>query len=189
MSTAWWWALLGDDDGLVVATAWWGRLDGDGLMRTAWWGRLDGDGLMGTAWWWGRLASEMMMGTIYLSTLNWADKEFFLIFLYIASLKQAWQNSSNINPRVDLRALMSSIRSNINPRIGFELLFETQFYDQAIWECYSKRFQSRRLCSARSRRKRVENETSVRSSLKTDSKKSEEKLQQEKNSNRIQNKW
>jgi hypothetical protein len=71
------------------------------------------------------------MRTIYLSTLNWADNEFFLIFSYIASLEQTWQNSSNINSRVELRALISSIRTNINPRLGFELLFETQFYDQA----------------------------------------------------------
>jgi hypothetical protein len=70
------------------------------------------------------------MRTIYLSTLNWADKELFLIFLYIANLEQTWQNSSNINCRIGFRALISSIRSNINPRVGFELLFETQFYGQ-----------------------------------------------------------
>jgi hypothetical protein len=73
----------------------------------------------------------LMMRTIYLSTLNWADKEFFLIFLYIASLEQTWQNSSNINSRIELKALISSTRSNINSRVEFELLFETQFYDQA----------------------------------------------------------
>jgi hypothetical protein len=72
-----------------------------------------------------------MMRTIYLSTLNWADKEFFLIFLYIASLEQAWQNPSDINPRIELRALISPTRSNINPRVGFELLSETQPYGQA----------------------------------------------------------
>jgi hypothetical protein len=71
------------------------------------------------------------MRTIYLSTLNWADKEFFLTFLYIASLGQAWQNPSDINPRVGLRALISPTRSNINPRVGFELLSETQSYGQA----------------------------------------------------------
>ncbi len=97
-----------------------------------------------TAWWWERLASEVIRGTIYLSTLNWADKEFFLTFLYIASLGQTWQNSSNINPRIGLRALISSIRSNINPRIGFELLSETQSYGQArlmqeIWSNESER--------------------------------------------------
>jgi hypothetical protein len=108
-------------------------------MRTAsWWERLDDEDVLLMRW----------MKTIYLSTLNWADKEFFLTFLYIASLGQAWQNPSNINPRVELRALISSIRSNINPRvelralissirsninsrIEFELLFETQFYGQA----------------------------------------------------------
>jgi hypothetical protein len=72
------------------------------------------------------------MRTIYLSTLNWADKEFFFTFLYIASLGQAWQNPSNINPRIELRALISPTRSNTNPRIGFELLSETQLYGQAI---------------------------------------------------------
>jgi hypothetical protein len=71
------------------------------------------------------------MRTIYLSTLNWADKEFFLIFLYIASLEQTWQNPSDINPRIGLRALISSTRSDINPRVGFELLSETQSYGQA----------------------------------------------------------
>jgi hypothetical protein len=124
MSTAWWWALLGDEHGLVVGTAWW-------------WGRLDDeDGLMmRTTWWWERLDDEndlLMMRTIYLSTLNWADKEFFLTFLYIASLEQAWQNPSNINPRVGLRALISPTRSDTNPRVGFELLSETQPYGQAI---------------------------------------------------------
>jgi hypothetical protein len=64
-------------------------------------------------------------------TLNWADKEFFLIFLYIASLEQAWQNPSDINPRVGLRALISPTRSDTNPRVGFELLSETQPYGQA----------------------------------------------------------
>jgi hypothetical protein len=73
----------------------------------------------------------LMMRTIYLSTLNWADKEFFLIFLYIASLEQTWQNPSNINSRVGLRALISPTRSNINSRVGFELLSEIQFYGQA----------------------------------------------------------
>jgi hypothetical protein len=121
MGTAWWWGRLGGDD-LMVGTAWW-------------WGRLDGgDGLMmGTTWWWGRLDDEngLMMRTIYLPTLNWADKEFFLTFLYIASLGQAWQNPSNINPRIGLRALISPTRSNINPRVGLELLSETQSYGQA----------------------------------------------------------
>jgi hypothetical protein len=73
----------------------------------------------------------LMMRTIYLPTLDWADKEFFLTFLYIASLGQAWQNPSNINPRVGLRALISPTRSDINPRVGFELLSETQPYGQA----------------------------------------------------------
>jgi hypothetical protein len=84
-------------------------------------------------WWWKRLDDEndlLIMKTIYLSTLNWIDKEFFLIFLYIASLEQTWQNSSNINSRIELRTLISSIRSNINLRIEFELLFKTRFYDQ-----------------------------------------------------------
>ncbi len=118
---AWWWALLDDGDGLVGTAWWWGRLD-------------DENGLvMRTAWWWRRLDDEddLMMRTIYLSTLNWADKEFFLTFLYIASLGQAWQNPSNINPRIGLRALISSTRSDINPRVGFELLSETQPYGQA----------------------------------------------------------
>jgi hypothetical protein len=116
--TAWWWGRLGGGDGVVVGTAWW-------------WGRLGGgDGLMvRTAWWWGRL--DDMMRTIYLSTLNWADKEFFLTFLYIARLGQAWQNPSNTNSRIELRALISSTRSNINPRVGFELLSETRLYGQA----------------------------------------------------------
>jgi hypothetical protein len=73
----------------------------------------------------------LIMRTIYLSTLNWADKEFFLTFLYIASVGQAWQNPSNTNPRVGLRALINPTRSDINPRVGFELLSETQFYGQA----------------------------------------------------------
>jgi hypothetical protein len=73
-----------------------------------------------------------MMRTIYLSTLNRADKEFFLTFLYIANVEQAWQNPSNINLRVELRALISSTRSNIDPWVGFELLSETQVYGQAI---------------------------------------------------------
>jgi hypothetical protein len=106
------------------------------MMRTTWWWeRLDdeNDLMMRTTWWWKRLDDEndLMMRTIYLSTLNWADKEFFLIFLYIASLEQTWQNSSNINLRIELRALISSIRSDINPRVEFELLSEIQFYGQA----------------------------------------------------------
>jgi hypothetical protein len=52
-----------------MTTAWWGRLDGDSLMRTAWWGRLGGeDGLVvGTAWWWGRLGGEdgLVVGTAW----------------------------------------------------------------------------------------------------------------------------
>jgi hypothetical protein len=143
MSTAWWWGRLGGDD-LVGTAWWWERLDDENglMMRTAWWwGRLgDEDGMVvRTAWWWGRLDGRdgllvRWMGTIYLPTLNWADKEFFLTFLYIASLEQTWQNSSNINPRVELRALISSTRSNINSRVGFELLFETQFYDQTTYD-------------------------------------------------------
>jgi hypothetical protein len=96
--------------------------------------------MMKTIWWWKRLDDEndlMMkttfideMRTIYLSTLNWVDKEFFFIFLHIASLEQTWQNSSNINFKIELRALINSIRSNINLRIEFELLFEIRFYDQ-----------------------------------------------------------
>ncbi len=134
MGTAWWWGRLGGEDGLVVGTTWWWeRLGGeDGLMVRGWLGDED-DLMMRTAWWWGRLDDEngLMMRTIYLPTLNWADKEFFLTFLYIASLGQAWQNPSNINPKVGLRALISSTRSNTNPRIGFELLSETQLYGQA----------------------------------------------------------
>jgi hypothetical protein len=133
VSTAWWWGRLGGD-GLVGTAWWWGRLDGKNVLMVGtawWWGRLGGedDLVMRTACWWGRLADEMR--TIYLSTLNWADKEFFLTFLYIASLGQAWQNPSNINPRVELRALISPTRSDINPRVGFELLSETRFYGQA----------------------------------------------------------
>jgi hypothetical protein len=138
VGTAWWWGRLGGDV-LVVRTAWWWeRLDGgDGLvMGTAWWwGRLGGeDGLVvRTAWWWRRLDDEngLVMRTIYLPTLNWADKEFFLTFLYIASVGQAWQNPSDTNPRVGLRALISPTRSDTNPRVGFELLSETQPYGQA----------------------------------------------------------
>jgi hypothetical protein len=144
MGTAWW-GRLGGENGLMVRTAWWwGRLgDENGLMmRTAWWWeRLDDrdDLMMRTAWWWKRLDDEndllmRWMRTIYLPTLNWADKEFCLTFLYIASLGQAWQNPSDTNPRVGLRALISSIRSNINPRVGFELLSETQLYGQASRE-------------------------------------------------------
>jgi hypothetical protein len=139
MSTAWWWGRLDEND--LMRTSWWGRLDRDDLMMrtTWWWGRLDdeNDLMMRTTWWWERLDDEddllmRWMRTTYLSTLNWADKEFFLTFLYIASLEQAWQNSSNINLRIELRALISSNRSNINPRVGFELLSETQLYDQVI---------------------------------------------------------
>jgi hypothetical protein len=141
MRTAWWERL--DEDGLMRTTWWWERFDDeDGLMmRTAWWWeRLDdeNDLMMRTAWWWRRLSDEddllvRWMRTIYLSTLNWADKEFFLTFLFIASLGQAWQNPSNTNPRIGLRALISPTRSDINPRVGFELLSETQFYGQARW--------------------------------------------------------
>jgi hypothetical protein len=123
----------------MMRTIWWKWLDdeNDLMMKTTWWWeRLDDedDLMMRTTWWWERFDDEndLMMRTIYLSTLNWADKEIFLIFLYIASLEQTWQNSSNINPRIESRALISPIRSNINPRIGFELLSETQLYDQAI---------------------------------------------------------
>jgi hypothetical protein len=73
------------------------------------------------------------MRTIYLPTLYWADKEFFLTFLYIASLGQTWQNPSDTNHRIGLRALISPTRSDINPRVGFKLLSETQFYGQAIY--------------------------------------------------------
>jgi hypothetical protein len=121
----------------MMRTTWWKRLDNENdlMMRTTWWWKRfddEDDLMMKTTWWWRRLDDEddLMMRTIYLSTLNWADKEFFLIFLYIASLGQTWQNPSNINPRVGLRALISPIRSNINPRVGFELLFETQLYDR-----------------------------------------------------------
>jgi hypothetical protein len=107
VGTAWWWGWLGGGDGLVVGTAWW-------------WGRLDGE-------------DGLVMRTIYLSTLNWADKEFFLTFLYIASLGQAWQNPSDTNPKVGLRALISPTRSDTNPRVGFELLSETQPYGQATY--------------------------------------------------------
>jgi hypothetical protein len=109
-----------------------------------WWRRLDdekrfddeNDLMMKTIWWWKRFDDEndLMMKTIYLSTLNWADKELFFIFLYIVSLEQTWQNSSNINFRVELKALINSIRSNINSRVEFELLFEIQFYDQIRYE-------------------------------------------------------
>jgi hypothetical protein len=122
MKTTWWWERLSDEDGLMMRTTWW-------------WERLDDeDGLMmRTTWWWERLDDEndLMMRTIYLSTLNWADKEFFLTFLYIARLGQAWQNPSDINPKVGLRALISPTRSDINPRVGFELLSEIQPYGQA----------------------------------------------------------
>jgi hypothetical protein len=101
----------------LMRTTWWKRLDENDLMKTTWWERLDKNNLL-------------MMRTIYLSTLNWADKEFFLIFSYIVNLEQTWQNSSYINSRIELRALISSIRLNINPRIEFELLPEIQFYDQ-----------------------------------------------------------
>jgi hypothetical protein len=122
MTTTWWWKRLDDENDLMMKTIWW-------------WKRFDdeNDLMMRTTWWWRRLDDEndLMMRTIYLSTLNWADKEFFFTFLYIASVERTWQNSSNINSRIELRALISSIRSNINPRIGFELLSETQLYDQA----------------------------------------------------------
>jgi hypothetical protein len=135
---------LDDEHCLMIRTAWWWeRLDKNDLMRTTWWWeRLDdeNDLMMRTTWWWERLDDEnnLMMRTIYLSTLNWADKEFFLIFLYIASLEQAWQNPSNTNPRVGLRAPISPTRSNTNPRVGFELLSETQLYGQATFDkfCY-----------------------------------------------------
>jgi hypothetical protein len=71
-----------------------------------------------------------MKKTIYFSTLNWVDKEFFLIFSYIINLEQSWQNSLNINFKIELKVLINLIRLNINSRIEFELLFETQFYDQ-----------------------------------------------------------
>ncbi len=113
------------------------------MMRTTWWRRFDdeNDLMMKTTWWWKRFDDEndLMMRTIYFSTLNWADKEFFFIFLYIANLEQTWQNSSNINPRIELRALISSIRSNINPRVGFELLSEIQSYDQASRSSFKNR--------------------------------------------------
>jgi hypothetical protein len=122
MNIVWWWRRFDDDDNLMMRTTWW-------------WERLDdeNDLMMKTIWWWKRFDDEndLMMKTIYLSTLNWVDKEFFFIFLYIVNLEQTWQNSSNINLRVELRALISSIRSNINPRVEFELLSETQPYGQA----------------------------------------------------------
>jgi hypothetical protein len=76
------------------------------------------------------IASSFYLLTDIFFNLNWADKEFFLIFLYIASLEQTWQNSSNINSRIELRALINSTRSNINSRIEFKFSFETQLYDQ-----------------------------------------------------------
>jgi hypothetical protein len=133
------------------------------MMKTTWWWKrldVENDLMMKTTWWWERFDDEndllvRWMKTIYLSTLNWVDKEFFLTFLYIASLEQTWQNSSNINPRIELRALISPTRSDINPRVGFELLSETQFYGQAsrfafafydfanscvmLWKTFSKR--------------------------------------------------
>jgi hypothetical protein len=117
----------------VMKTTWWKRFDEHDLMNTIWWKRLDENDLIKTIWWKRFNKNDLLrMKTIYLSTLNWADKEFFFIFLYIASLEQTWQNSSNINPRIKLRALISSTRSNINPRVGFEFLSDIQFYDQAM---------------------------------------------------------
>jgi hypothetical protein len=124
---------------LMMRTTWWKRLDkNDLMMRTIWWWRRlddENDLMMITIWWWEWHDDEndlLMMKMIYLSTLNRVDKEFFLIFLYIASLEQTWQNSSNINLKIELKALINSIRSNINSRIEFELLFEIQFYDQIM---------------------------------------------------------
>ncbi len=146
---------LDNEHCLMIKTTWWKRLDEKDLIReTWWWERFDDedDLMMRTIWWWERLddKNDLMMkttcwwirlavnenNTVYLSTLNWVDKKFFLIFLYIANLEQTWQNSSNINSRIELRALISSIRSNINPRIEFELLSETRFYDQTIFEAF-----------------------------------------------------
>jgi hypothetical protein len=123
----------------MMKTTWWKRFDDNDLMMKTiwWWKRFDdeNDLMMKTIWWWKRFDDEndllmKWMKTIYLSTLNWVDKEFFLIFLYIANLEQTWQNSSNINFKIELRALINLNRSNINLRIEFELLFEIQFYDQ-----------------------------------------------------------
>jgi hypothetical protein len=87
----WWWTLLDDEDGLV-RTAWWRRLDEDGLsdgnglmMKTAWWWeRLDdeNDLMMRTTWWWGRLDDEndLMMRTTWWWRWIWtAVKTFYLI--------------------------------------------------------------------------------------------------------------
>ncbi len=58
----------------------------------------------GRAWWW--WAGLVGLGR-YLPTLNSADEENFLTLPYvIVSLEQAWQNPSNINPRVTLEFLM-----------------------------------------------------------------------------------
>jgi hypothetical protein len=140
MRTTWWWERLDDENDLMMKTIWWWKRfddENDLMMKTIWWWRRfddENDLMMKTIWWWKRFDDEndlLMMKTIYLSTLNWVDKEFFLIFLYIVNLEQTWQNSSNINSRIELRALISSTRSNINPRVGFELLSETRFYGQA----------------------------------------------------------
>ncbi len=66
---------------------------------------------------------------IYILLRNFLS-DWALILSHSINVEQTWQNSSNINSRIELKILINSIRSNINSRIGFEHLFETQFYDQ-----------------------------------------------------------
>jgi hypothetical protein len=91
---AWWWALLGDGDGLV-GTAWWGRLGGDGLVGTAWWGRLDGDDLVGTAWWWGRNYNILSLKSINMILALW---DIFILKILSKCLKifSFWKSCQNV---------------------------------------------------------------------------------------------
>jgi hypothetical protein len=100
---------------------------------------------------------------------------------YVNYQQNDWIKWFNIIEYVYNNSLKSVLK-----QIFFQMMFDSKM---KIWKCYSKRFQNRRLYCARSRRTRVEDETSVRSSLKADFEKSEEKLQQKKNSNWVQNKW
>ncbi len=147
----WWWALLGDEDGLL-RTAWWERLDENDLMMrtTSWWGRLDdeNDLMMRTTWWWERLADEndlLLMRTIYLSTLNWADKEFFLIFLYIASLH-------------DTRSTINIVRNYKNVNWIETLIHSSQLFNhnssKELWNILKQRVKRQR-CSNMTKLKRV----------------------------------
>jgi hypothetical protein len=85
-------------------------------MKTAgWWGLLDDEDCLMTrnAWWWGLLMWWERLGD-----------ENGLMVRTTAILGQAWLNTSDINPRVDLKARISPIRTDTNPRVGFELLPE-----------------------------------------------------------------